>query len=487
MCTEARQQVSIYVKKNETILFSYSVFCVPHEELRMFIRALLLILFIAIIACEKQKERSITGPSEVEVVPDSYLSYIQELDSLIYPLISVSPGWNCDDLQPLSFLGKAKIVGLGEATHGTYEFFRLKHRIFRFLVENYNLRIFGFEADMGESIFIDRYITTGEGDINEIMKNKMHFWTWKTLEVKELLEWMKTYNENKSEEQKIHYMGVDCQCFTYQPDLLLEYFKKVKPEFIAEINITLNMIKAMNNTPFLNIKEYYQNIDYKQKQELSDSLGYVLTKINDIESELISKSSHFEYQYMRQLIRNMQQVNDVIFAFAHNDKSINYRDKYMAENAIWLSTLFGENTKIAIWAHNGHVAFDPYYRFMGYHLKREIDYQYQVVGFSFSTGSFLAVNSRGGIGIQKINTSPPMGSLNYIFYKAKYENFILKISDIKTDTELWNWISLPRPLLSIGAVFWGDPDYYYYDIPLRKNYDVIIHYDRTTEAVRLAN
>ena len=120
----------------------------------MFIRALLLILFIAIIACGKQKERSITGPSEVEVVPDSY---IQELDSLIYPLISVSPGWNCDDLQPLSFLGKAKIVGLGEATHGTYEFFRLKHRIFRLLVENYNFRIFGFEADMGESIFIDRY------------------------------------------------------------------------------------------------------------------------------------------------------------------------------------------------------------------------------------------------------------------------------------------------------------------------------------------
>ena len=451
----------------------------------MFNEALVIILCFAIAACQKTKEQPITGPPDV-IDPESYFLYIQELDSLIYPLIGVSPEWNPDDLQPLSFLGNAKIVGLGEATHGTNEFFRLKHRIFRYLVENYNFRIFGFEADMGESIFIDRYITTGEGDINEIMTNKMHFWTWKTEEVKDLIKWMKTYNENKSEEEKIHYMGIDCQYMTYQPDLLLEYFNRVKPEFIAEINPTLNMIKAMNNTSPSSVREYYENMDYTQKKEISDSLAHILTKINDIESELISKSSHFEYQNIRQLVKNMQQVNDVIFEY-YNDEDRNYRDEYMAENAIWLSTLFGENTKMAIWAHNFHVANDRHYGSMGYHLRLKISDQYQIVGFSFSTGSFIAVQPGRGLVIHAIYTSPPKGSLNYIFYSAQYDNFILKVSDIPTDSELGNWIRASRPFLSIGAVFSGYPDYYYYDVPLREFFDVIINYDITTAAVQLFN
>ena len=71
------------------------------------------------------------------------MSHVHELDSLIHPLSGASPELNHDDLQPLSYLGSSRIVGLGEATHGTKEFFQLKHRIFKYLVENHGFKIFG--------------------------------------------------------------------------------------------------------------------------------------------------------------------------------------------------------------------------------------------------------------------------------------------------------------------------------------------------------
>ena len=454
----------------------------------IFKTALIIIVSLAMVACEKKKESSITGPGDDGT--DEYSLYVQELDQLIHPLDGASPELNHDDLQPLSYLSNSRMVGLGEATHGTKEFFQLKHRIFRFLVENYNFKIFGFECDQGESIYIDRYICTGEGNIDELMRNIMHFWTWKTEEVKALFEWMKTFNAGKSEAEKIHFVGFDCQFMTYQPDLLLDYFRQVKPKFIEEINPTLNLIKVMDNSSPASVRDYYSSMNENQKQAISDSLRKMLTKVNNIESELVSKSSHFEYQYMRQLIRNMQQANDILYGMMHNDNT-NYRDKYMAENAVWLSTLLGENTKIALWAHNGHVAKNLYYggnASMGYYIKAELDHQYQIVGFSFSKGAFNAVTQTApetykGLNRQTININPPKGSINHLFSKAKYDNFIFKITDIPPDSELEKWISTKRTFLTIGAAFNNEPEDYYMKVYLKNYFDVVIHYDRTSASV----
>lgn len=67
-------------------------------------------------------------------------------------------------------------------------FFQMKHRIFQYLVEYCQHRAIGFEADFAESIYINNYVLTGEGNLRELMKEKMFFWTWKTEEVLELLD-----------------------------------------------------------------------------------------------------------------------------------------------------------------------------------------------------------------------------------------------------------------------------------------------------------
>ncbi|MCA9712195.1 MAG: erythromycin esterase family protein, partial [Myxococcales bacterium] len=125
------------------------------------------------------------------------------------PLRTVEAGHGLDDLAALDpVFSKAKVVGLGEATHGTREFFQLKHRMLEYLVERHGFSVFGIEANRTECRAIDRYVQTGEGDPREALAG-IYFWTWNTHEVLDLIEWMRQYNE--SHPRKLRFVGFDAQ------------------------------------------------------------------------------------------------------------------------------------------------------------------------------------------------------------------------------------------------------------------------------------
>ncbi len=85
-----------------------------------------------------------------------------------------------DDLQPLkTIIGDAHIVGLGEATHGTAEFFRMKHRLVEFLASEKGFTIFAIEANMPEAYRVNDFVLNGKGDPKALLRG-MYFWTWDT-------------------------------------------------------------------------------------------------------------------------------------------------------------------------------------------------------------------------------------------------------------------------------------------------------------------
>lgn len=412
-----------------------------------------------------------------------YLPAILSLNRIIHPLNSDPLNLTNEDLDILAYMSNCKIVGLGEATHGTKEFFQLKHRIFRYLVENHGFKIFAFECDMGESYYVDNFVIKGEGDIDYIMKNIMHFWTWRTEEVKELFIWMREYNEYKSEENKIHFIGVDCQFLTYQADIILNYFTKTNVSLPEECLKFLTEIDQIG----LNISKFYSNMTLDEKEEIDQNVDILLTVFEVFRNELISNSSEFEYQFIKQLALNIKQVNDVRYGMIHNPLK-NYRDLYMAQNTLWTSDLFGENTKVALWAHNAHVSNWRLSSAMGFHLKKELKEKYQILGFAFSLGSFTAIKLENGtyqgLSIHTIDKEPRFGSINYLFHNAKYENFILRESDIRVISFFNRWIWMPRFFISIGAVFGSDYPYYAL-IFFKINFDVMIYWDTTTAAEQL--
>ena len=170
---------------------------------------------------------------------------ISTLRQEIVPLDAEPLNWSDEDLSFLNPVADKSIIALGESTHGTAEFFNAKKRIFQYLVENHNYKVFAFEADFGESLFINEAVQEGRDDlIPRLMSEKMHFWTWKNQQVRNLLEWMSRYNQDKTPEERVHYVGVDCQFNTYHPDLLNEYLENAQVPFADFAETVLDEAKV---------------------------------------------------------------------------------------------------------------------------------------------------------------------------------------------------------------------------------------------------
>jgi erythromycin esterase len=443
------------------------------------------ILLLTLSFCKVKNESDLTGQEEQEL--------LEELNQWLIPLVSASPlDLTDDDLSFLDQLRDAKIVALGEATHGTREFFQMKHRIFQYLVEYCQHKAIGFEADFAESIYINNYVFTGEGNLRELMKEKMFFWTWKTEEVLELLEWMKEYNTGKSQEDKIHYHGFDSQSTYYQPDLIREYLLRTLPGLWETAATVLEPVRDFTFADYQNMsEETYNNI-----QVQLESLKNQLMANKNL---LIANSSSREYEITKQLLRTFVQAFIVIYNHRHGSSDTGWRTQYMwrdyfmAENALWIADFFGQDTKITLWAHNGHIARDQYFgggSSVGYHLSEELNNLYQPVGFAFSKGYFTTpgIDPHGnftGEMLQVIADEPFIYSINHLFRQASYSNFVFHLDSIPSGSQWDQWLSFPRPFLRITSVYNGNPEDDYTTIDIPVFFSWLIYFDITNASILL--
>jgi hypothetical protein len=133
-------------------------------------------------------------------------------------LQTVEAGNGFNDLQPLKkVVGDARIVAIGEATHGTREFFQLKHRMIEFLANQMGFTIFSIEANMPEAHRLNDFVLNGNGDPKQLLKG-MYFWTWNTEEVLNMILWMREFN--RSGKGRIEFTGFDMQTPTVAMDIV---------------------------------------------------------------------------------------------------------------------------------------------------------------------------------------------------------------------------------------------------------------------------
>jgi erythromycin esterase-like protein len=137
------------------------------------------------------------------------------------PLQTVEAGHGFDDLQPLAeVVGNARIVALGEATHGTREFFQLKHRLIEFLASQKGFTIFSIEANMPEAYRLNDFVLNGNGDPKQLLKG-MYFWTWDTEEVLDMILWMREFN--RTGKGRIEFTGFDMQFPNQSIDIVRKF------------------------------------------------------------------------------------------------------------------------------------------------------------------------------------------------------------------------------------------------------------------------
>jgi erythromycin esterase len=123
-------------------------------------------------------------------------------------------------------IGNARVVALGEATHGTHEFFQLKHRMLEFLVSEMNFNVFAIEANMPEGFDLNEYVLNGKGDPERLLSG-LYFWTWDTEEVLRLIRWMRQYNADERHQRKVKFYGFDMQAPVRPVKVALAYLRRI--------------------------------------------------------------------------------------------------------------------------------------------------------------------------------------------------------------------------------------------------------------------
>ncbi|MDY3006722.1 erythromycin esterase family protein [Anaerococcus sp. AGMB00486] len=252
---------------------------------------------------------------------------------------------------------KAKIIALGEASHGNKEFQKLKLDVFKNLVENNDVRAFALECDFSEGILIDKYIKNPNIKVNPL--EYFSFSIYKTEEMKNLIEWMKEYN--KIHNEKLSFYGFDMQ----NPEKLIPTIK----DYVGKnrIEFALDKLKVLETYPIKvkdsKVKDLIENLKVlkdKIKEESDDDIIFKKAIDNFLEG--------FSY-----------------YSLDDNFKEYETRDRLMAENVIWISKFEdNRNSKLMIAGHNGHIGkTSNIYKIMGDHLSEFFKDKYFTIGTDF--------------------------------------------------------------------------------------------------------
>ena len=185
----------------------------------------------------KQETSKIFNPNKDE------LSWIKEHAITFDTSLSDNERSNLKDLTKI--IGGARIIALGEGTHGTNQFFNTKDQIVRFAAEEYKNVVFAMEANMPEAKRVNDYIINGKGNPKSALAG-MYFWTWNTQEVLNMIEWMRKYNE--SGKGNIEFRGFDLQTPTVAMQNVESFIHKYDGKFSDSLSFYYRDISNIVST-----------------------------------------------------------------------------------------------------------------------------------------------------------------------------------------------------------------------------------------------
>jgi erythromycin esterase-like protein len=173
-------------------------------------------------------------------------SFVDWIRAQAIPLDTVEAGDGFADMQPLKkVVGDTRIIALGEATHGTREFFQLKHRMIEFLADQMGFTIFSIEANMPEAYRLNDFVLNGSGDPKELLKG-MYFWTWNTQEVLDLILWMREFN--RSGKGHIEFTGFDMQTPTVSLEIVRNFVERLDAADLELVERTYKEVAGLRHS-----------------------------------------------------------------------------------------------------------------------------------------------------------------------------------------------------------------------------------------------
>lgn len=399
------------------------------------------------------------------------------------------------DYDPLvRAIGDAHFVLIGEASHGTHEFYRERATITRRLIEELGFDVVAIEGDWPDAYRVNRYVRGEGGDTSaeEALRDFRRFpqWMWRNVDVLDFIGWLREYNDAlPPRATKIGFYGLDLYSLNASTKAVIDYLDKVDPE---------GAMRAR--------KRYACFDHFGGEQEYGYAAGLGLSE--SCEREVVNQLVEFrrsaaayaarngsippdEWFYALEnarLVRNAESYYRAMFSGHVN--TWNLRDFHMVETLVSLErhlTRAGRRPKIVLWEHNSHVgdarATDRAAAGewnVGQLAREKYAADAFLIGFSTYKGTVTAASDWDAPAERKIVRPALAGSYEELFYSVDSPAFYVTLQDKAGVAEL-NERRLQR---AIGVIYRPETERqsHYFYTHLAQQFDALIHFD-TTRAV----
>ena len=369
---------------------------------------------------------------------------------------------NKADLTPLfKKIGDARIVLLGEASHGTHEFYTWRSYISRRLIQEKNFNFIAVEGDWPDCYRINRYIKNYKDagtDSKEVLSQFRRWptWMWANWEILELTNWLKQYNSSIHLNKKIGFYGLDVYSLWESMEVIMQYLTKVDKKALETAKKAFECFEPYQKDEGRSYAKASQFVPEICEDE-------VLTLLKEIQQRLPRYDGDFENVFSTEqnaliAVNAEKYYRAMVNAGPH---SWNIRDGHMADTLERLLNFHGSGSKVIVWEHNTHVGDaratdmvdDGMYNIGELARLKHNDKGVFLVGFGTYSGSVIAGRSWGAP-MKRLNVPPARkGSWENLLHEAGKENKLLMMDDFMTDSFMESHIGHR----AIGVVY--NPEY----------------------------
>ncbi len=393
----------------------------------------------------------------------------------------------------LELVGEARFVLLGEATHGTHEFYRERAQITKRLIREKGFTAVAVEADWPDAYRVNRFVRgrDDDADATDALGGFRRFpaWMWRNADVLDFIGWMRAHNESLGPaEAQAGFYGLDLYSLHTSIQAVLEYLDKVDPEGARRARHRYACFENFGEDP--------QEYGYAAGLGLSNTCEReVIEQLIDLQRRAadyarrdgrIAADDFFYAEQNARLVRNAEEYYRAMFR--GRVLSWNLRDQHMAETLGALAEHLGrqdEHAKIVVWAHNSHLG-DGRATEMGrrgeLNVGRLVRERYGsdsvLIGFTTYGGTVTAASEWGGGAERKRVRAALDGSLEAMFHAVNKPRFLLKL---RGDPRLEHGLAEPMLERAIGVIYLPESERasHYFYASLGRQFDAVLHFDQT--------
>jgi erythromycin esterase-like protein len=401
-----------------------------------------------------------------------------------------------DDL--LELVGDARIVLLGEASHGTHEFYRERARITRRLIEEKGFSIIAAEADWPDAYRVNRFVRGVGSDAAAVDAlgdfRRFPAWMWRNADVLDFVDWLRQHNDAAPAVGAAGFYGLDLYSLAASSEAVLAYLETIDPEAAVRA------------------RRRYACFDHAE-EEGAQAYGYGATLglrpscEEDVVAQLVDLRRHaadyaqrdgrvaadafFAAEQNARVVRNAERYYRTMFR--GRDESWNVRDQHMAETLDALLGYFdrpGVRTKAVVWAHNSHLG-DARATSMaargelnlGQLVRERYGREAAAIGFTTYQGTVTAASDWGAPAERKRVRAALPGSYEAVFHEVGEPRFFLPLRAADVVATLAG----PRLERAIGVIYRPHTERvsHYVHARLPEQFDAVIHIDETRAVVPL--